>query len=374
MATANAYRLLDGLRSQSRARIQGCRRRRIAKTVQVQHQQDGSIGYSGILSCGSVWSCPVCATRVCMHRAEEVKRAVERWKAADEKHVVSMLTLTVRHARGHKLGALRRGLAKAWRKVWMGKSGAARKRRWGIAHSVRALEVTHSEANGWHPHLHIALFQTRTTTAEEVDEIRELWVRLVEKELGADHAPSWERGVDYRPLNVTDYLTKLGLEVSSVTKKGRGASRSPWQIAHAAADGDRRARALWHEYSEAMRGARQLFWSRNARRFFGLVREESEYEMAKDGPGYVLGEWDAPVWDDLCRRDPFWVSRVVAAATGELGGAAAAVARLPGVRFLLTPGVSGPPEYTWPLSPLCHSASTTTGTDSPSGVASAIER
>jgi hypothetical protein len=223
----------------------------------------------------------------------------------------------------------------------MGKAGAARKRRWGIEHSIRALEVTHSEANGWHPHFHIALFQKGTTTAAEVDALRDLWAGLVEKELGSDNAPDWEHGVDYRPLNVTEYITKLGLEVSSVTKKGRGASRSPWQIAHAAGEGQPRSVQLWREYSEAMRGARQLFWSRNARRFFGLAREESEYEIAKDEPGYVLGEWDAADWDAQCKADPFWVSRVVAAATGELGGAAAAVARLPGVRVLSTPGVSG---------------------------------
>lgn len=283
----------------------------------------------------------MCASRVCVHRAEEVKKAVARWKDADANNVVSLLTLTVRHARGHSLQAVRKGLARAWRRFFAGKGGADRKQRYGIEHSIRALEVTHSEANGWHPHFHIALFQTRTLTPTEVDEIRELWIKLVTQELGPDHSPDWDHGADYRPLNVTEYITKLGLEVASVTKKGRGASRSPWQIAQAAGDGDKRSVQLWREYSEAMRGARQLFWSRNARRFFGLAREESEYEMAKDEPGYVLGEWDAVEWDAQCKADPFWVSRVVAAATGELGGAAAAVARLPGVRVLATPGVSG---------------------------------
>lgn len=364
MANAKAYRLLDGLRALSRARIAGCRRRRIAKTVQVQRQTDGSVGYSGILSCGSVWSCPVCATRVCVHRGEEVKRAVERWRD-DPKNSVAMLTLTVRHAKGHKLSALRRGLARAWRKVWMGKAGQKRKQRWNVAHTIRALEVTHG-ANGWHPHLHIALFQTRETTAEQVDQLRELWTALVAKELGADCAPNWERGVDYRPLNVTDYLTKLGLEVSSVTKEGRGGSQTPWQIAHAAAAGDRRSVALWLEYSEAMRGARQLFWSKNARRFFGLVREDEDTSIAKDQPGYVLGEWSGESWDERCREDRFWVSRVVAAATSEFP--CTRVSALPGVLPLDKTSVFwAPPEAmawaawpeAWALDVLaCHSSST----------------
>lgn len=309
------------------------------------------------MTCGSVWTCPVCAANICARRAAEVKAAVERWNEANETHRVAMLTLTVRHARGHDLERLRRGLARAWRKVWMGKAGQARRWRWGVSHQIRALEVTHGE-NGWHPHLHVALFQTRETTPEQVDAIRELWAKLVTKELGSDCAPSWERGVDYRALNTTNYLTKLGLEVASMTeKKGRGASRTPWQIAADAAAGDRRSIALWLEYTKAMKGARQLFWSQGARRFFGLVREESEHEMSQDGPGYVLGEWDGAVWDALCRADRFWVSKVAAAAS-TFPGAAAAVGRLEGVRFLSS-GAIGPPLYTWPLSPVCHSESTT---------------
>lgn len=289
----------------------------------------------------------MCATRVCMHRGNEVKTAVERWRDLDPNNVVSLLTLTVRHARGHSLETLRRGLAQAWRKVWQGKAGAKRKKRFNVEHSIRALEVTHSEANGWHPHLHLALFQTKEATPEALDELRELWCNLVAKELGADCAPSWDRGVDLRPMNLEKYITKLGLEVSSVTKEGRNESQSPWEIAHEAAAGKPRAKVLWKQYSEAMRGARQLFWSRGARQFFGLKREESEYEMAKDEPGYVLGEWDAPTWDALCKADPFWVSRVVAAATAS--GPAGAVSQLPGVRFPTTEGVAGGRGYEWPL-------------------------
>ncbi len=225
-----------------------------------------------------------------------------------------MLTLTVRHAAGFELRKMRKGMSAAWRSLWQGRAGAARKRRWGIAHFVRSLEVTHG-ANGWHPHYHVALFQTREHTDGDVTELREAWAAAVDKKLGAQYAPSWERGVDVRPLNQADYLTKLGLEVASITTKEprQPGSRSAWQIAQAAARGEADAVELWQEYTEAMRGARQLFWSQHARRALDLGAERTDTELAPDGVGYVIAEWDGREWDQEAYH-PAWLSRVQAAA------------------------------------------------------------
>jgi len=225
-----------------------------------------------------------------------------------------MLTMTVRHAVGHSLKGLRSGLARAWRRLWQGRAGVERKERWRILHSVRALEVTHGD-NGWHPHLHVVLFQAAAEhSPAAVDELREAWAHAVAVELGPSCVPSDARGVDARPLQVARYLTKLGLEVASIgTKRGRRSSRTPWEIAHDGAAGDAASRGLWQSYTRAMKGARQLFWSRGARRFFGLGRERADEDLARDGVGVLLAEWSGEEWDRLCRAFPRWLSLVTAA-------------------------------------------------------------
>ncbi len=344
----NRWVLLDGLRPHSRSRIAACRRKRVCASVQAQKTPEGH-ALSGVLSCGSVWGCPACAARICSHRGDEIKAAVERWREGTRAEqesiakgessgiagrVLSMLTLTVRHERGFELRKMRKGMAAAWRSLWQGRAGVERKRAWGIKHSVRALEVTHGE-HGWHPHYHIALFQNRTHTADDVAELTEAWANAVVKHLGGRYRPN-ARGVDVKPLNVTSYLTKLGLEVaSSAEKKGRNGSLSPWQIAQRAANGDARCVRLWREYAKAMKGARQLFWSRGARRALRLGVELSDREVAKDGEGCVLVQWAGCDWDAQCKADPFWVSRVQAAMTEGIE----ALKKLPGASLVATPPV-----------------------------------
>jgi hypothetical protein len=322
VSVGDRYRLLDRLRPLSAERTACCRRKRIASTVQVQSAPDGSVGYAGIMACGSVWSCPVCASKIYGNRADEVQSAVKTWRALGRP--LCMLTLTVRHAKGHDLKTLRRGLAKAWRRLWQGRAGERRKRDWRTEHSVRALEVTHGE-NGWHPHLHVILFQSEAPLPGALAELQAAWQAAVANELGPDCAPTASRGVDVRPLENERYLSKLGLEVSSIaTKKGRRKSRTAWQIATDAAGtdhtaGDGRSRGLWRVFTRDMKGARQLFWSRGARTFFRLGKEVSDEELASDGIGVLLAEWDGAEWDRLCRAFPHWLTMVTeAVASGTL--------------------------------------------------------
>lgn len=73
-------------------------------TVGLRTDPDGSAhaGYGGIATCGSVWACPQCAVVVATRRADEladVMRAVDLLGGS-----AFMLTLTLRHALGDRLG------------------------------------------------------------------------------------------------------------------------------------------------------------------------------------------------------------------------------------------------------------------------------
>jgi len=285
--------------------------------VQLQRRQDGSRRISGVLSCGSVWACPICAQRICSHRADELRSAIEYWK----KGSVSMLTLTVRHALGHDLRKVRRGVAGAWRRVWQGRKAKRLRELFHVKHHVRALEVTHG-VNGWHPHLHVLVFGSAEPEPEALEYLQGLWIAAVEAELGDEHAPDWTHGVVLTKASGAAYLQKMGLEIShSFTKTAGHHSRTPWEIAQDAAAGDDASAQLWRYYCRSMKGARQLTWSRGMRRFFGLGLRDSDAAVVEEddkAAGSLVAVWEGPDWDACSRADPFWVSRVAAAEEWEL--------------------------------------------------------
>jgi hypothetical protein len=59
-------------------------------------------GIEGLVTCGSVWLCPVCAAKVASKRAEELAQVLDA--VHDAGGSAFMLTLTIRHSAGDRLG------------------------------------------------------------------------------------------------------------------------------------------------------------------------------------------------------------------------------------------------------------------------------
>ena len=230
--------------------------------------------WSGLVTCGSVWACVPCATRIQLERSREVSLLVERARAAGLS--ASLCTFTVRHGLGHELRDMRRGLMDAWssfqrRAVWLN----ARKRH--SVETVRAVEVKYG-ANGWHPHIHVLMLSTATADELATMQIQfsDVWREVVVLKLGRAHEPDDEHGCVITPAHSAEYLTKMGLEVAYSASKMRGASRTPFELLSDASRGDTRSRALFVAYTRAMKGARQLEWSRGLRDRFGLGETSDE--------------------------------------------------------------------------------------------------
>jgi hypothetical protein len=118
--------------------------------------------FSGVGTCGSVHTCPVCQPSIRIPRAEFLQRAGDAWEA--DSRGLFMLTLTMRHYRRQPLDDLVEVQRAAWREAF----GQNRGRRWrramerfGIRGYVRAWETTHRTANGWHVHYHVLYFADR---------------------------------------------------------------------------------------------------------------------------------------------------------------------------------------------------------------------
>jgi hypothetical protein len=283
-----AYILRDALRPISTKRVQGCGRRRIASEVEVvRRPYNGVAGkklyhahFRGLLRCGSVWECPVCAMQIRAERSREVEAAVSVWGIER----IVMMSLTVRHGLGHDLRTVRKGVANAFRRLINGAPWTRFKAKYGLRHFIRAMEVTHGP-NGWHPHLHIQVFLDAALNDDQLAAARAWlsvrWQACVLDVIGAEHAPNNDRGVDLRPTKRGDYAFKMGLELADPgSKHARAGHRTPWQIAadYAAYGRDPDA-ALWRNYCAGMRGAQMQHWSRGLREAVALGAETTEQEI-----------------------------------------------------------------------------------------------
>lgn len=272
-----------------------------------------SVGYAGLATCGSVWACPVCNSRVQAVRRLEVGVALANVHANGGGAAFG--AITVRHHAGQRLdgllGALTYGIARIARDKRVG----ALRESMGYLGRIQALEITHG-ANGWHPHRHPLVMFDRKPDPDEL-------VELHLAEFRAFRAGVVHRGYD-APLDVAQILTPVvpGTDealgdyfakseythesaaweaTSTQTKKGRRGSRTPWGLLDAArASGDADALDLWHEYEVATKGKRALTFSRGLRDLVGLGVEATDEQIAdaevgdKYDTGFLVADW-API-------------------------------------------------------------------------------
>jgi hypothetical protein len=256
-------------------------------------------------------------------RADEVQELNKRHEAAGGG--MYMVTLTIPHDFGDRLAPMRKHVSRSWTRVANGAPWKRWRQALGIVGQVRALEVTHGP-NGWHPHLHLALYTATPAGGRLLVQfrawLRARWEKFIVKPTPngvAYRAPSWRHGVKVTRLRSAEYLTKMGLAAwelsSSSTKEARPGHRTPFQILRDIALGvdlDRRRRdcKLWREWAAAMSGARQLTYSPGLRKRYRLGEPleddalpdvQGELEAAGGGDGselvtmFTAADWRAIV-------------------------------------------------------------------------------
>lgn len=136
--------------------------------------------YGGLVTCGSVWSCPRCSAVIAHSRAEEISSAVRECQRRGG--TVYLLTLTMRHSAGDRLNDLWNALSQGWRaafgtRSWSGQRPRTEERRgqvldipaimgdaerFDVAGLTRVVETTYGSpslgGNGWHLHIHALIF------------------------------------------------------------------------------------------------------------------------------------------------------------------------------------------------------------------------
>jgi hypothetical protein len=258
---------------------------------------------SQINRCGSGWSCPVCAPVVRQRRAVDIDQALNAWLEAG--HGALFITLTCSHQSNDELEPRLRAMTEALRDLLQGSAWARYKKRLGYRGSIRAVEVTWGNANGWHPHNHAVLVLDQPATEEQRQALwrwlHDRWSSiLVGKGLGSI---TEAYGVDVRDVSpgvLGEYLAKVeggwtaGLELARGDIKSSRQGLTPFQLLHeVAATGDAEMRALWHEYEDATFGKRWLRWSPGLRTLLlGDEVEKSDEELAaSEGLDVALVRW-----------------------------------------------------------------------------------
>jgi hypothetical protein len=241
------------------------------------------------MACGLLWVCPVCATKVQSVRAGELREAIDYWTSGGGG--VELATLTIPHGRRDSLHALLADMLDGYQVMCRSRAYRAWIASHGIIGTVRGLEVTWSETHGWHPHLHV--LQLRED-AGVVDPARgralfNMWRHSISTKTSLG-TPSIKAFKLQDATHAARYVTKLGTEylwttedemVRSHSKRGRGDSRTPFDLLRAQADGASGPwRQLWREYEASFKGRAQLQWSSGLKRLLLGHEGHSDQQVA----------------------------------------------------------------------------------------------
>jgi hypothetical protein len=311
-------------------RVRGCGRYSIRPDGSVQVRSNGAAaGFAGLASCGSIWACPVCNSKI--NAVRRLELGVMIATAESEGLGMAFGAKTIRHHAAQKLADLWPQQSSVWNAVTVDKTVRKLRTEFGFIGYSRAAEVTIGK-NGWHPHIHPLYFFAKPLKNQQLEDLHgaeiSAWVNKAERvglqaPLGDAqhlHAVTGE-SADKR---LGEYFTKAGHQsgdsvawelTSTQTKTGRRYAKtiSPWVILAGARTGDADALDLWHEYERASKGKRALTYSRGLRRRFGLDVEASDEDIAdaeigtKEDAIFEITDWE-PV-----RRNPLLGAGILAA-------------------------------------------------------------
>lgn len=268
-------------------------------------QATGSAFYSGLISCGCVWTCPVCAVKIQEKRRIEIAKAINYAYSNNLQPV--LVTLTFPHSKYQQLSPLLKMQADALAKLRKGKLWDNFKNDINYSGLIRSLELTYG-VNGWHPHTHELWFVGKDINAEEIKEyvIDKWWSACLRAGLVEDNADEmlnfYKHAVDIKGnCSASDYLAKqdssknwgVDREVAKASsKKGKKSGLHPFAFLTE----EHKNVSLWLEYSKAIKGKSQLFWSRGLKKKCG-IDEISDEEISEENSEIdILGMIDFEDW------------------------------------------------------------------------------
>lgn len=286
-----------------------------SETVKVYGSEEHKPYYGGLMTCGLIWNCSICAPKIQAVRALEVRQAIDAFTASGG--TVLMVTQTIPHDKNDDLAILLPMFSKAFQTFKMGRPWLALKDKYSIAGYIKALEVTWNEWRGWHPHLHTIFFLD--DPAPHIGNFNcDLFDRWSKVTANAGFGKLARVAFDVQDASqIKEYLNKQGQvytwsaeqELTRLHSKKSGRGFSPFGLARAYGDTQEAIYAeLFREYERCFKGKRHMVWSRGWKKKIlgteGKTDEELAASVGEDDP--LLARIVKEDWDLLYLQPAGW--------------------------------------------------------------------
>lgn len=257
--------------------------------------------FTGLQTCGSVWTCPICANRIQETRRQEIALAMKFLCSEKQGKQAVMVTFTFPHTASDKLKELLEKFSKSLHDFKSGNAFTLFKKRNGFEGLIRSLEITRGP-NGWHPHTHELFFVDKELEQAEFKEwLQNRWLNVCSKsglvDINDDDKVDAfiKHSLDVKfNCSTSDYLAKFddkanwGVDreiAKASSKNSKKNGMHPFELAHKGYS------QLFIEYTEAIKGKAQLFWSRDLKKKVGIVdiTDEEISEEDKKEEDTVIG-------------------------------------------------------------------------------------
>ena len=240
--------------------------------------------YGNLQTCKSVWSCPVCASKISERRRAELQQGVLNWPGS-----IFLLTLTLQHSANEGLEPILTSLLSGYTDDFTrGGAWTRLERKYGILGRIRTLECTYGN-NGFHPHLHGLLFSERKDI--DVVELRNVlfdrWETSLKK-LGR-YTNIEAFNLKYGHKNIWSYVTKWGMYsderlnqrnwtishemTKSVVKRAKKGGYTPFALLESSLNGNKAHGKLFQEYFTYFKSSQQLRYTPGLKELLGLTEK-----------------------------------------------------------------------------------------------------
>lgn len=257
--------------------------------------------FTGLQTCGSVWTCPICANRIQEQRRGEIAQAMKFLCAEAQGKQAVMVTFTFPHQVTDQLKDLLEKFSKSLHDFKSSNSFTLFKKRYGFEGLIRSLEITRG-GNGWHPHTHELFFVDKNLDQPEFKEwLQNRWLKVcsksglvnIEDDNQVDAVLKHSLDVKFN-CSTSDYLAKFddkanwGVDreiAKASSKQGKKNGMHPFELAH------KNYHSLFIEYTDAIKGKAQLFWSRGLKEKVGIfdITDEEIAELEEKEEDQVIG-------------------------------------------------------------------------------------
>jgi hypothetical protein len=281
-------------------RVAFCMRRIQATTVDVLYSPTRqSAHFSGLMVCGSIWVCPLCASKISERRRVELEQAITT--CIERSGAVYLVTYTISHKSYDNLSTLLQSFLAARKRMKQGRTAQAMRKQFGILGTVSVREVTWSKQNGWHPHCHELVFCSAEIDIDEYDQAARLqWQRSVEHEGLSINEHGFSVSRTYG--SVADYVAKFGREPlhspwGAATEMTKGHLKrghtpehlTPFAMLLLISQGCQELKPVFKEYAQWFKGKHQLVWSAGLRSLLlGNNEEKTDEELAQEEENDVV--------------------------------------------------------------------------------------